>query len=473
MGVSLLGVIVRNGKILLVLSICAVASVFLAFAFVYVFFDQHSYSDFLPSTQNVFLFVVSLSLVGLIRNPVSRLLYLVWAVWPVIGTLNIMANVLSDRFGNGKYAAIPEVGMANSIYCSFIIAFGVGVLLHERVKGGGFKDIGLERGRVCVLPQSNVSVLVVFPYMYMLSQSLSLGYIPIFSGVNITYNMYEVDYGALRFLKAWLLFSLIYAAWRAVSASSRQWKAIWWLQFLITVFISISDGKRRSAILALIALLSVYVVLSNGRFFTKRNAAFVMVIVISSISVTVLRSGTVEDFSTRQFISYFSFVGDTYWDFTKSINFYDVDFVRDAGYDFVRSSIASVLNSNLLSVFGVNKLEWVRLDSGNTWRILYDSKVGIRTGFVSELWYGFELYGYFVILVFGAALSALGARLLIVNSEKKIVFLLCIYALFFSAVNGQFSVLLGMATTLVYLYVFLFFVESVFGLIRGVGRRSS
>lgn len=430
----------------------------------------------LPRGWNWALIVLAIGLAWFVRNPITKVIYVLWSLWVFFGTANILTNIIEGRFSYGRYAAYPDTYNVNNIQSIYVIFFGVGIILFETafktyLSNGLSKlnDNGLSLQKVDSI---SFLLLVIFPFAYIVTLQRSVGYIPIFSGRDITYDIYELDYGFMyRFAPA-LTFTLFMILHRVLASGDTYLRWIYISLMGLVSLISIADGKRRVIIGFALGAIILSIVHNRGKIANKGVLLSGGFLFIAAMSVVLMRSNT--EVSSIGWLKIIGFVGDEYWEFARSYSLYSTEAIRSVGFDLVKSTFASIINTQILELFGIVKTDWVALDSGASWARIMGSEVGIRTGIVSELWYAFQWWGLVPISLLGALISWLSSRVLMVRTELGMGLILGLLGLLATAINGQLSVLTGRSVSLLYAYIFLV----VFGILARkfvlplVGQRS-
>ncbi|WDQ99683.1 hypothetical protein PSC71_02425 [Devosia sp. J2-20] len=156
-------------------------------------------------------------------------------------------------------------------------------------------------------------------------------------------------------------------------------------------------------------------------------------------------------------------LGVEYKDFVHSINYLSIEQMQNYGYDWWKSSLASLLNRNLLVVFGVDKDAWVNMDSARAWMRAYGITLGIRTGIVSELYYAFGHFVYAATAILGCFLAFIVRRIRQARSVLGYVYWLAFFATFSLSIMGQTTSVLGAFVPLTYAVTGLYLLSRVPG----------
>lgn len=419
--------------------------------------DSYVWKHFVPSATNMVLFFVCLWMLTLIENPLMKLFFFLWTVWFVAGTFNIIGSYFKNRLIAPVY-----VEEANNIYLFAIIALGLGVNVFERLirKSQALKKNVKQVHDMIPISFASMIALLVFPFVYFLSVFSTIGRIPILSGVSIIDSIYEIYYGPLYGAKIVLLLSMT-LAFLLIWKSSPLIKFLLVAYVLFVMFVSVMDGKRITVLAAFIVAMSMSIRTQKSSLFNPRILTFAGLAVALYVVVKDIRSMTVQQDESGGLVRLMTVTGDEYRAYVHSINYFSREWIGEFGYDWVKSTVASLVNRNILSAFGISKDDWIQLDSARTWMKAYQDRFGIRTGIVSELWYAFG-YGLFpIMLLSGPLLSIFSRALWTIRSERNYIFLRAAYGILTLSIMGQTTSIVGALVTLSYLWVILYVLEKI------------
>jgi hypothetical protein len=407
--------------------------------------------ELIPSFALSVGWAIPLFILAQLRNPFNRLVGLAWVAWYLIGSVNVVASF----YVYGKPFQM-DVERADLIYLVSTTAFLLGLLTAERIRvprapqGPSSSATSPAIASDRFAPPVSV-LLLVFPILFAWSMHRALGYFPILQGVDITREIYELDYGRLYGYTVILVFSLLFVVDRLSQARSAAQRAMY--AFLLAAFllVSVLDGKRLTLIIFLVSTAAY--LLRVMRLRLRRVAlagALITVGVALYVGVFVIRKGfQVERYKLAAY--QFSSIGDEYRDFVYSVNEYAPGEIP--GYRWLRSGIFAGLNSTTLAALGVNKHEEAIHGSAYVWQTLLGSNYGVRTGIVSELYFAYGWMSLWVVVAFGILTGWLGGRLEKATKRTTLMFLSSIYGILLVSVMGQTTVTTGALSIVLYLYV--------------------
>ncbi|KRA42080.1 hypothetical protein [Devosia sp. Root635] len=413
--------------------------------------DDFVAARYLPSPLNYTLFFLCIVLVCFIRDPLSRIVAAGWALWLVVGNLFIFGSHFRRRLAAPLYVqdANTLFLIATACFCGGIVAFEF--LRRPQVEG---KPRELSK-----LATPAALALYAFPVVYALS--LVVWRVPtILSGENIVDLMYEVDRGPVYALRTVLIMTTI-----AIVASTKRLARLEHTFFLVAVVVallllSILDGKRDLALAAVIGMGAHFLIVRNGnvRFF---HIVAVLATAIAYSIISDVRAARVSG-NEPAILYIITALGVEYKDFVHSINYLSIEKMQSIGYDWWKSSVASLLNRSLLGVFGVDKDAWVQMDSARAWMRAYGITLGIRTGIVSEMYYAFGYFVFAATAILGFLLAFIVRRIRKAKSVLGYVYWLAMFATFSMSIMGQTTSVLGAFVTLTYAVVGVFLLSRVF-----------
>lgn len=413
--------------------------------------DGYLVERYLPSPLNIAIFAACVLLVFVMKDPLLQIICAGWSCWFLVGNLFIIGSYFRRRL-----LAPLFVQDANTLFLVAIACFAVGAIVGERVSG---RPALSQRNQLPPDRPAGLSLfaLAMFPLAY--AAALLIWRIPtITSGENIVDLMYEVDKGPIYAIRSVLALSILAVATRIDGHLARSRKLMLMGVVLAVLVLSILDGKRDVALVSLVAI-GAHLLLAQGARISVRQIASVVIVGVAYALIADLRSNrTAADEAPILYV--LTALGVEYKDFVHSINYLSIEQMQALGYDWVRSSVASVLNRNILQIFGVDKDIWVQMDSARAWMRAYGITLGIRTGIVSELYYAFGL-GLFPAMTLSGWLFSRLVRALRRSRQGSYwyIYLLAVYGNFGLAITTQTTALLGSAVTLTYALVTLLFLD--------------
>jgi hypothetical protein len=276
----------------------------------------------------------------------------------------------------------------------------------------------------------------------------SLGHLPLLSGRAFVDEMYHYDYGFFYDYKIFLLPGLILLSLKIKQPVLNRRNFPYFILIAAVLFVSAADGKRDIALPFALAIASI-AGLRTGRTVTNQGIMSTLgaFAVLSSI-VILVRGGMLQNtFSPYKFLT---LVADEYKDYVFTFDYYSRDTVNGYGYDWLSSTIGSVVNGNILLLFGYDKLALIDHDSARTWMRIFNSEFGIRTGIVSELWYAYGYFMYFGMFIFGIVMYLVAAALERCRTELSFITVLSIFSILATAIASQSTFTFGALVPVLY-----------------------
>jgi len=404
-----------------------------------------------PGPSILLLWAVPLWLASRLRNPYSKALVAIWIVWFGVGSCNLVASYLS--YGDfylvraDPAAIVYEAGVAVMV----LALLSAESLLRRRNDSRSIPSVGT--GRVRDLPPLFFIFLLLFPLAYLVSMLVTVGYLPILQGRSFVDEIYDTDYGPLYGYGTVLVFSLLAVLHRAVLARRTIVRIGWVALALLFLFIAVADGKRFYAMIVLLAIYPLYSLrtglASQARPRVGKAALALGLGGLIYLGVLVIRSGHQLDLSAL--LPYaLSAVGVEYRDFAYSMNHVSPGSVP--GYDWLRSTCASLLNSQLLAAVGIDKAAETLKGSAYVWRDLFGSVFGIRTGIISELYFAFGVSGALVLYLLGLVIGVVTKQLVAARQGPTGPFWAVLYAIAVLTIVGQSTSTAGLITLVAYVY---------------------
>jgi hypothetical protein len=417
-------------------------------------------SKLTPSPLLLLLWVLPLFLYGVIRQPLNKVICVIWIGWFLVGMVNIAASYINY----GDFYLV-DANYPALIYICYATAYFAGMALYERLfipsratphepRAANTRHHLIQVGGATTHPLVAI-VLLVFPFALFLSVYLSVGFIPILLGRNIEAEMYTSNYGYLYGFSAVIVLSMLYVARKYIECSGKTGKAIYLTLLVCMGFVSIMTGKRMSLMIFFAALLAQLTITGGpgSRLDLRRIGKIILIVVAVYIGGQLLRAGGNSSFQTAS--QRLAAVGVEYRDFAYAVTNFNEQLLT--GYSWLSSTLASAINSSLLHALGIEKKELIRLDFGSISKPLFmGGDFGVRTGLVSELFFAYGFFGLGVIFCFGVLTSILSKKLSHSRDKTAIMFLCAVYGLFALALTENSIDVSGTLT--VYLYVWLAFV---------------
>lgn len=400
--------------------------------------------SFLPGVLEILPGLFSIFLLPFVRKNDDYLLGLMWVLWYFVGSLNLVSSSL---FLGGYYANLP-LGEAAQIYFIGCFVFIIGLLFSNGMLGAsGLLSKKQGGGQLIPVGRFSSVLLVAFPFLWVLSMYVTLGYVPVLQGYDITDDIYEINYGPLYPYTIVIALSALYFLQGVLNG---RFGKLGWLCFILIVLLSFADSKRVVAMTVMGgAVPLIFLRYSSDPW--RKVAIGVAAALSLYVLVSIIRMGWDTERLGIDSITKYMAVGVEFRDFVFSVNNFEPQNVP--GYAWFSSGVGSLMNGGLLAIFGYDKTELVQQGSAYVWAHLYGSPFGIRTGLVSELWFAYEKLGFLVIFVFGVLSSVINYRIGFCKSEGAQLVLSGLSGLFLLSIMGQSTGILGSVTVLFYVYV--------------------
>lgn len=416
----------------------------------YLLFPNDSgFSSYTPQPIDLAILLCSFFLCRIVKSQFSRVFILSWLVWYIYGIVSYIAFIARGTQWASTYS--PPLSPYSTIYPILLLATALGIVASERLVGFGTSPKKAESGRHLIV----LLMLGTFPLAYALSIYLTLGYLPLFSGRAFYAEVYDIEYGPLHALNIVCVCSAIYYAFyfrifERVSVAFAFHCGI----ICLMAIAGITDGRRLVALMIFAAL--------GVQFFSDKRpnlkalltgGSFAVVALFLYVIVHRIRVGAAPeaDFSLVDLVASF---GVEFRDSIFASALIPRERALDLGYDWTGSTVASLLNGRLLSVFGYDKTSLISHDSARTFMLLFNEKFGIRLGVITELWFAFGYLGGALATFFFGVLVGIVVRLLTGSCDiLDRTFLLTIFVSLMFSVIGQSSVTFGIFPTLLYAYL--------------------
>ncbi len=414
---------------------------------------------YLPSALNLLTLFAALWLSLTIRNGYARGVCLFWALWFVLGSISLFAQNQLNTGLNYKFS--PDT--PNEFFLSCVLAGIVAIKLLELTLGATVptQPPVLKRGSNPVV----WGFLLIFPLLYAGSIVLATGTVPLFSGRNVSAEMYEVDYGPLYAFGILVPVACIMLWMKSGSAQSFasrppvKYATIALLAFLL--LIAVIDGRRALAVFSLLGML-LYSTAQPGQRGRWVKITLVAVLALGGyVAVAAVRAGGSASDKFASVWETLSTVGTEYRDFAYAFARLSPEQVRSAGYDWFGSTVAALTPTPIVTALGFDKGALVQADSARTLMQFFDVELGIRIGLPGELWFA---YGWWAVAVFASfGLVVYLTAWLAMRTDHFVyrAILLTLLALCAASVLAQSTVTFGLLLPLVYLSLLVRLIEFV------------
>jgi len=407
-------------------------------------FDYSEYFIF-PSLLSHSALIVPVFVIFNLKNRFTKAFIAVWIAWLHIGELKIL-----DYYGINPFYISMDEGCI--IYTLFLAVMSAGILWHDiRTSNRPPATAGPQQGRLVFNDFGWLEYpLLVFPLVWFVDFIRNVGYIPIFSGSDVTDKIYAIEYGFvynygfINCISAVLLYD------RALKSDTRAQKIGWYTLTVLAVLITTIDSKRLFLLVSIGAIF-LYDKIIAGRF--SINGKSIGLILAAAVLYVGLQNMRLGSSSEAQYKREGMPMGVEFREYIRAVNEFEPGQIP--GYDLTASTLANLVNGALLGAVGFNKAELNSQDSALTFMTIFDpgNTLGIRTGLISELYFAYDFYGLLVILLFGYAVSTVAYAMLQTHLKSSMILLVVIFSLLTLTVFGQSSVTAGSLCVLFYLYL--------------------
>lgn len=414
--------------------------------------DSYAYLHFAPTNSNLALYFLAACLTCLIHGTLTRTVACLWLLWPVLGSLFTVGHFIQRKLWAQLF--LPET---NNIHIVGTIAVICGILVFERIRV--IKSTKLNSDEYTRPSTLLHFITFLYPLIYAFNL-LASGTPTIFSGVNITSYVYDVDRGPIYDVR--ILLPIFFATLPSIRPKTRLGATALISYALLVLVICVLDGKRDMALIGLMAWFGHS--MTTGRVVDGTRVVIIALTALFAYgTISQLRADQVSS-GYDGLLSIITIAGVEYRDFAHSISFWSREYIQSLGYNWVNSSIASIFNRNLLEVVGVSKGEWASGDSANTWEVAFQSTGGIRIGLLGELYYSFGQSYLFALFIFGGLVAAVEKLLRLLKASTLKSYIAVLFGVLGMSLMGQTSSGLGGLTTMSYIAISIAVIEF---LIRG------
>jgi hypothetical protein len=428
-------------KTILMLICCALAQLTpLAYQALFGYSEYFIYPSMLSHT----LLIIPIVVLFLLKNRYTKAFLVIWIAWLYVGELKILTYFVINPY----YIAMDE---GCTIYNVYLIFMSIGMLVHDSHTRTPIRSPDQKmRGRLLYNDLGWLEYfLLVFPLIWIGDFVRNVGFIPIFSGSDVTDTMYGLNYGYVYNFGFFNCLSAVVLYDRFLQNHSRQRKTLWLILLILVVLIMSADSKRLYLLVSLLAIFVYDKLLAGSLTINTKTILLIVSGVVLYVGLQNIRLGSATDspFQRDGFP-----LGAEFREYVRAVNEFEPGEIP--GYDLASSTIGAFANSFLLRIAGFDKAELVHKDSAYSFMKLFDSEntLGIRTGLTSELYFAYGFYGLLFITFFGWLISYLSYRLVEVSQKSSLLFLSTIFGLLVLTAFGQSSVTVGCLCVLLYLY---------------------
>jgi len=381
-----------------------------------------------------------------LKNNFNQIIAKGWIIFFVMGLMNI--NSITRRTGVWNL----KIEDATFFYFYCVGVFIIALLIFERLVIIKTNENEFQDDFANVTKTSFSYFMYVFPFLLLITIYLSIGFLPLLSGADVTDDMYGYNYGPLYGFKFVCVYGFLIALLATLFFKLGS-KILNIVYLVVLIFIISVDGKRFVLLTCIMAAIPVYLwaMQAKGKKVSNVPIAISMIAVfIAYILVNILRTGSDISQSITHIAENLPF-GVEYKDYVHSFNTYEPGKIH--GYNFELSSLGALTNSAFLEILGFNKDQLVKSGSAYVWSNLYDSNMGIRIGIIPELYFA---YSYFVIplmAVIAYFTNIVTQRLRSPKSVFNLVQNAILFSLIFFLINGQATVFFGCLPVMLYVYL--------------------
>jgi hypothetical protein len=392
---------------------------------------------FAPDPLSVALYATALIILTLsTRDDALTLFGALWLIWPVVGTYFTIGHYLRRTLWAPLLLSAPD-----QIFLTNVIALFLGIFAYTSL--AGVVRPATQRKPIGMI---SAAPLLAYPILYASSLAATGGII--LSGASVVDSMYSVDRGMIYAFRVVLPLAVAYLFLTLPTLrGTARTLAILFIPAIL--FISILDGKRDMALIGVLSMLFIAVI--DRRVTFRQLISYLLLGLISYAVIGTLRDA--RSFDLFSPATYMTLAGIEYRDFSHSINYWSPEYIKVLGYDFFRSALAALTNSNILEAFGLSKADMITADSARTWQRAFQSEFGIRIGLIGELHYAFEGRAEPAMFVVGAIATAVRRVISSTSSDLSRIFIVVAFSAMATSLISQSSAVLGYGLTLLYVYL--------------------
>ncbi|MVM33712.1 hypothetical protein GO755_26975 [Spirosoma sp. HMF4905] len=429
-------------KYLLIIVCCLVAQLTpLVYRAVFNYNEYFIYPSLLSHT----LLIVPIFILFHLKNRFTKAFLTFWMLWLYLGEFKIL-----NYYAINPYYISMDEGCI--IYNIFLIAMSVGMLIHDTNYVFPTRtEEGQEKGYLLYHDLTWFEYpLLLFPLIWFVDFIRNVGFIPIFSGSDVTEKMYHINYGYVYNFGFFNCVSAVLLYERFLKSSRKPEKIVWLLMTILAILITSIDSKRLFLLISISAIFFYEKIMAGKFTINLRSVIMILVAAVLYVSLQNLRLGSS---SASQFAREGLPMGVEFREYIRAVNEFKPGEIP--GYDLTASTLANLINSAILNVADINKADLVTKDSAMTFMTLFDpdNTMGIRTGLISELYFAYDFYGLIIMLVFGYMVSYVAYAMLATQMKSNMILLTIIFSLLMLTVFGQSSVTAGSLCVLFYLHL--------------------
>ena len=306
-----------------------------------------------PSLLSHSPLIVPVFVIFNLKNRFTKAFIAVWIAWLHIGELKIL-----DYYGVNPFYISMDEGCL--IYTLFLAVMSLGILGHDlRMSSRPVPEHEQRQGRLVSndfgwLPYP----LMAFPLIWFVDFIRNVGYIPIFSGSDVTDQIYSIDYGLVYNYGFFNCVSAVLLYDRALKSRTRTEKIIWLGLTVLAVLITAIDSKRLFLLIS-IGSVFLYDKIIAGKFSVNlKSVGLIMLAALLYVGLQTMRLGSS---SETQLKREGMPMGVEFREYVRAENAFEPGQIP--GYDLTASTLANFVNGALLGAVGVNKNDLTSQDS--------------------------------------------------------------------------------------------------------------
>ena len=420
--------------------------------------DAFVLDRYAPDTTAMALYIVSAGFVIALRDPALRLFGALWVIWPVVGSYFTIG-----QFYSRTLPFQVEFDNGNAVYYISIISMLIGIHVFLF-----FRPLRNNRDARRQLNLAEAIPLLLFVPLYIFD-NLSSGS-TLLSGENIVREMYSVDRGIIYSYRTVLILEVTFL-FLLLQRSQNTARLLVGVLLVFSILVGVLDGKRVLALLAVLNCIFAAVILAKQDRGGGKAAIAIFVTLLAYGVVANLRAD--KDTNVAGWTDIATIAGVEYRDFVYSVNQWSPEYMKALGYDYIGSTIATLVNQSALDAIGIDKNALVQSDSARTWQRAFQVQDGIRIGLVGELYFAFPHFFFIVMGIFGMLVATVRSFIAATKTEFGFIVITTQFSLLTLAVFSQSTVTFGTVLTLVYISIAMWLWRQFLIVSTGLIRRES
>lgn len=438
-------------------SMISVAAAVLAF-FIYAAFRTVLGDEiFWPSSLSVGVLSFSVALTTTIPSTYLRWILYFWAAWFIMGAISYYPSVYYGiSWAKKENVSIEPYA---TIYATYHLATTIGAsFFGNLITGREPRPLAV----VCKISPATTIIVGLFPIFYILSMVAYVGNPPIISGSDFYSDLYSTNFGPLYGFAIILATASIMVFSIIQNERSSLKKSLFILYLFFCFFACVADGKRVNMMIAIAGIMYIYLprMTIYARLLSLSTAGGIF-LTFSGL-VTLIRVGFRSGEQNSLLVKILT-TGEEFRDAAYLVGRTTRDAVAAYGYDWFGSTFASLVNGIILSMFGVDKVEYVSLDSARTFQRILNENFGIRLGLTAELWFAYGWFGLVIMFLSGGVLIFACRKAWNETDLLRKSLWLTLIGNWTLAMQSQSTSLFGIVPTLLYVLAFIFLLDRMIG----------